>query len=81
MKIDLLATPADAAPCPVCGETPKFECYHEDQFDRSGKRIDGARRYGLSHMGERHYVGLYKGHSQEEVLRAWNRAFGKDQQA
>jgi hypothetical protein len=75
VKLVVLDTPQDTAPCPVCGKPPTLDYGEEDEFDRAGKRIPGAKRYSVFHMGDRHYVGLYKGTSADEVLSAWNKIF------
>ena len=52
------------APCPICSHAVQPEQYE--------------RGWVIGCIGGRHCVQLYRGTSADEVVAAWNKAFGRD---
>lgn len=64
---------SDMAPCPICGRTPKI---HKMKTGFVLSCVGDRHTVAMTDEGQ-HAVSLYRGRSQVEVERFWNKAFGK----
>lgn len=64
---------SDMAPCPICGSAPKV---HKIKTGFVLSCVGARHTVAMTDEGQ-HAVELYRGRSQAEVERFWNKAFGK----
>lgn len=63
----------DLVPCPICGQIPKF---HKIGTGLVLSCV-GSRHSVVATDDGHHQVSLYRGKSQDELVRGWNKAFSK----